>query len=230
MRYKHLFFDLDHTLWDFHNNQITTLKILFENYNLGRFFKDFDDFFEQYMPINTELWNEYQHGRIPKRAVKVGRFHQTFSQAGFDDIVVAEAFANDFVSGNSLQTQVIPNAIEVLEYLKKKRYHLYIITNGFREAQHTKMEKSGLTPFFERIFISEDIGASKPHRDFFEYAIKSANARKAESLVIGDSLENDIKGARDFGVDQVYFNPENIPHEEKISKEISSLKELMEWL
>lgn len=230
MRYKHLFFDLDHTLWDFHNNQIITLKALFKSYNLVRFFKDFDDFFEQYMPINTGLWHEYQHGRIPKRAVKVGRFHQTFSQAGFDDIAVAEAFANDFVSGNSLQTMVIPNAIDVLEYLKKKRYHLYIITNGFREAQHTKMEKSGLTPFFERIFISEDIGASKPHRDFFEYAIKSANAKKAESLVIGDSLENDIKGAREFGVDQVYFNPEKVPHEEKVSKEISSLKELMEWL
>jgi putative hydrolase of the HAD superfamily len=230
MPYKHLFFDLDHTLWDFHNNQITTLKELFDTYQLNRFFNSFDDFFAKYMPINTGLWHEYQHGRIPKREVKVGRFHQTFSQAGFDDIDVAEAFANDFVSGNSLQTGVIPHTMEVLDYLKHKKYHLYIITNGFREAQHTKMEKSGLTRFFERIFISEDIGVSKPHRAFFEYAVKSANARKKESLVIGDSLENDIKGAREFGVDQVYFNPEKIPHEEMVSKEISSLKELMDWL
>jgi putative hydrolase of the HAD superfamily len=230
MPYKHLFFDLDHTLWDFHNNQITTLKQLFINYQLDRFFNSFDDFFEQYMPINTRLWHEYQQGRIPKKDVKVGRFYQTFLKAGFDDMSVAETIAEDFVSDNSLQTQVIPHTMELLEYLKKKNYRLYIITNGFREAQHLKMEKSGLTTFFEKTFISEDIGASKPHRKFFEYAIKSANARKAESLVIGDSLENDIKGARDFGVDQVYFNPEKIPHEEKVFREIASLEELIEWL
>lgn len=230
MQYKHLFFDLDHTLWDFHNNQIKTLNDLFVSYELDRYFQDFDDFFAQYMPINTHLWHEYQHGRIPKRDVKVGRFHQTFSKAGYDDIAMAESFADDFVSGNSLQTRVIPYAKEVLTYLKNKKYHLYIITNGFREAQHTKMERSGLTPFFERTFISEDIGASKPHRHFFEYAIKSANARKKESLVIGDSLENDIIGAREFGVDQVYFNPDKIAHTEKVSREISSLKELMDWL
>jgi putative hydrolase of the HAD superfamily len=230
MPYKHLFFDLDHTLWDFHNNQITTLKQLFIRFQLDRFFNSFDDFFKQYMPINTNLWHEYQHGRIPKKEVKVGRFYQTFFNAGFDDMPTAESFADAFVSDNSLQTGIIPHTMEVLEYLKKKKYHLYIITNGFREAQHTKMEKSGLTPFFERTFISEDIGASKPNRKFFEYAIKSANARKAESLVIGDSLENDIKGARDFGVNQVYFNPEKAPHKEKVFREIASLKELMEWL
>lgn len=230
MPYKHLFFDLDHTLWDFHNNQILTLQELFISYDLKRFFKDFDDFFEKYMPINTSLWQEYQYGRIPKKDVKVGRFYQTFFNAGFDDMPVAESFADAFVSGNSLQTGVIPHTMEVLEHLRKKKYHLYIITNGFREAQHTKMKKSGLTPFFERTFISEDVGASKPNRKFFEYAIKSANARKTESLVIGDSLENDIKGARDFGIDQVYFNPGKIPHEEKIYKEITSLKELTEWL
>jgi putative hydrolase of the HAD superfamily len=92
------------------------------------------------------------------------------------------------------------------------------------------MERSGLTPYFEKTFISEDIGASKPHRRFFEHAIKSVNAKKTESLVIGDSLENDIKGAREFGLDHVFFNPEGTPHKEKVFKEINSLKELMNWL
>lgn len=230
MAYKHLFFDLDHTIWDFHTNQIITLKQLFDQYKLGRYFRDFDDFFEQYMPVNLGLWHDYQYGRIPKRDVKVGRFYQTFLQAGLDDMNIAEKFADDFVHDNSLQTNVIPHTFEVLDYLKRKKYHLYIITNGFKEAQHTKMERSGLTPYFEKTFISEDIGASKPHRRFFEHAIKSVNAKKEESLVIGDSLENDIKGAREFGLDHVYFNPEGAPHQEKVFKEIISLKELMNWL
>ena len=230
MAYKHLFFDLDHTIWDFHTNQIITLRQLFEQYRLGKYFRDFDDFFEQYMPVNLELWHDYQYGRIPKRDVKVGRFYKTFLQAGLDDMKIAEKFADDFVHGNSLQTNVIPHTFEVLDYLKRKKYHLYIITNGFREAQHTKMERSGLTPYFEKTFISEDIGASKPHRRFFEHAIKSVNAKKAESLVIGDSLENDIKGAREFGLDHVFFNPEGTPHKEKVFKEINSLRELMDWL
>jgi putative hydrolase of the HAD superfamily len=230
MPYKHLFFDLDHTLWDFNTNQLITLKQLFRKYNLNRFFNNFDDFFDQYVPINASLWKEYQYGKIPKRDLKVGRFHKTFLQAGCDDIKVAESFADEFVSENSLQTTVVPNAFEVLRYLQQKKYHLYIITNGFRETQYTKMERSGLKPYFEKTFISEDIGVSKPHRRFFEHAVKSVNARKQESLVIGDSLETDIIGARKFGLDHVYFNPERIPHTEEVFKEISSLKELTGWL
>jgi putative hydrolase of the HAD superfamily len=182
------------------------------------------------MPLNMALWREYQQGQIPKKDVKVGRFYKTFLKAGFDDLKTAETFADAFVNGNSLQTNLIPHTLELLNYLKDKKYHLYIITNGFKEAQHTKMDIICLKPYFEKTFISEDIGVSKPHRHFFEHAVKSVNARKTESLVIGDSLENDIKGARGFGIDQVYYNPEKTPHHEKVFKEISSLRELMDWL
>ncbi len=230
MPYKHLFFDLDHTIWDFQTNQIITLQKLFIEYQLERYFVDFDDFFGKYMPINLELWREYQLGRIPKKDVKVGRFHKTFLGAGFDKIETAELFAESFVSGNALQTNVIPHTFETLDYLTRKKYQLYVITNGFREAQHIKMESSGLTPYFKKTFISEDIGVSKPHRRFFEHALKTVNARKTESLVIGDSLENDIKGAREFGVDQVYYNPEKLLHNEIVFKEIVSLRELIGWL
>ncbi|MFO8001153.1 MAG: YjjG family noncanonical pyrimidine nucleotidase [Marinilabilia sp.] len=228
--YKHLFFDLDHTIWDFHTNQIVTLKKLFQDYRLERYFKDFDDFFERYMPINLDLWQQYKYGWIPKKDIKVGRFYKTFRGAGLDDLKTAENFANEFVRGNSEQTGVIPHTFDVLEYLKQKQYHLHIITNGFREAQHTKMDRSGLTPYFENIFISEDIGASKPDQRFFEHVIKTVSARKDESLVIGDSLENDIKGARDSGLDHVFFNPQQTAHTEKVFKEITSLKELIGWL
>jgi putative hydrolase of the HAD superfamily len=230
MPYQHLFFDLDHTLWDFHANQITTLQNLFKTYNLQRYFKDFDDFFEQYMPINIDLWHKYQQHLINKTEVKTGRFYKTFQNAGLDNMATSEAFANDFVNLNSQQTKVIPYTFELLDYLKHTKYHLHIITNGFKEAQNIKMNKSGLTPYFEKVFISEDIGVSKPHRRFFEHALKSVNARKRESLVIGDSLENDIKGAGEFGIDSVYYNPAKQPHTYSVFKEITSLKELIGWL
>lgn len=230
MKYKHLFFDLDHTIWDFDRNQILTLKKLFKDYRLEKYFKTFDNFFSRYKPINSRLWKDYQYGRISQKALKTGRFYQTFRSVGLDDISLSEKFAEEFVKINSTQTNVIPYAFDLLNYLKQKDYHLYIITNGFRETQISKLEKSGLAPYFEKTFISEDIGVHKPHPLFFEHSLKGANAAKDDSLVIGDSLENDIKGARDYGVDHVFFNPEKKPHNENVFKEISSLKELMEWL
>jgi len=228
--YKHLFFDLDQTIWDFDTNQILTLKNLFKEYNLERHFKSFDDFFDRYTPINHRLWNDYQYNRISKPELKVGRFYQTFRSVGLDDLSVAEKFAQDFVTNNSKETKVIPYAFDLLNYLKEKKYQMHIITNGFRETQFSKLERSGLAPYFNNIFISEDFGVSKPHSAFFEYALAGANANKNESLVIGDSLENDVKGARDYGIDQVFFNPEQKTHNEKVFKEITSLKELIGWL
>ncbi len=228
--YKHLFFDLDHTIWDFETNARITLQELFDKYRLGSYFYDFEDFMARYTPINTDLWLQYQLRQIPKSALKVNRFYNTFVSAGYDDYTTASAFAEDFIAYNPLQTQVMPHTFELLEYLKKRRYQMHIITNGFTETQHKKLEGSGLRSYFQKLFISEEIGVSKPHKRFFEHAIKSTNARKTESLVIGDSLENDIKGARNFGLDQCYLNPEGTPHEESIFKEISSLKELIGWL
>ncbi|MGQ1888973.1 YjjG family noncanonical pyrimidine nucleotidase [Thermophagus sp. OGC60D27] len=228
--YKHLFFDLDHTIWDFDANQALTLKKLFEKYHLGNHFKDFDNFFQRYSPINERLWRDYQYGRISKKELKIGRFYQTFRSVGVDDFAMAERFSEDFVTNNSKETNVIPHAFELLNYLQQKKYHLYIITNGFRETQYSKLEKSGLAPYFEKTFISEDIGVNKPNPAFFEYSLKNAKASKNESLVIGDSLENDIKGARNSGIDQVFFNPKRKPHDEEVFKEITSLKELIEWL
>ncbi|MFW6352598.1 MAG: YjjG family noncanonical pyrimidine nucleotidase [Bacteroidota bacterium] len=230
MAYKHLFFDLDHTIWDFDENQIITLKQLFKRYELGNYFQNFDDFFEKYKPINKVLWQQFQDREITQKEVKTGRFYHTFKIAGLDNIETAEAFGKDFMNENSLREKVIPYTFELLDYLKQKRYHLYIITNGFKEAQYTKMEKSGLSPYFKNIFISEDIGISKPHRGFFEHSLTTVNARKSESLVIGDSLCNDIMGAKNFGIDHVYFNPGQIPHSENVFKEIASLKELIGWL
>jgi putative hydrolase of the HAD superfamily len=228
--YRHLFFDLDHTIWDFETNARITLEELFGKYQLERYFIDFGDFFSRYTPINRDLWAQYQRKEVPKSTLKVNRFYNTFRSVGFDDFAMATNFGNDFIASSPLQTTVMPHTFELLDYLQERRYQMHIITNGFTETQHKKLERSGLRPYFQKLFISEEIGVSKPHKRFFEYAIKSTNARKKESLVIGDSLENDVKGARNFGLDHIYLNPRQISHNEAIFKEISSLEELIGWL
>ncbi|GAO28244.1 YjjG family noncanonical pyrimidine nucleotidase [Geofilum rubicundum] len=227
--YKHLFFDLDHTLWDFAANEQLTLTDLYNNYSLGGHFESFEVFFQSYQPINADLWIKYRLGQIKKAELNIGRFHHTFLTAGLDQLELAEKFAHDFVAFNSQKETVMPHTFELLDYLKP-HYHMHIITNGFVEAQKVKMEVSGLRPYFQKLFISEEVGAQKPKVAFFEKAIKSCNARKKESLVIGDSLEIDIQGAKNFGLDHVFFNPHRTPHAEKVFKEIHSLKELIGWL
>jgi putative hydrolase of the HAD superfamily len=228
-KYKHLFFDLDHTLWDFESNSRETLRELFEVYPIKNAFPSFDTFFDIYSPINHQLWEQYRQGLVHKDFLNVERFHKPFRDAGLEDISVATRFAGDFVKLSPYKTALLPHAIEILEYLRPS-YVMHIITNGFREVQFIKLEQSQLRPFFKTIVISEMVGAQKPKKAFFEYAIKSANARKNESLVIGDNLEADIIGAKNFGLDQVFFNPSGAPHKEPVTHEIQSLSELRNFL
>ena len=215
---------MDHTLWDFAVNEKITLNQLFEKHNLKKYFSSFDDFLSVYTPINEGLWLNYRNGNIPKEVVKINRFLDTFRSVGFDDVTMAEMTANEFVALSPLQTQLIPYTIEILDYLLPK-YEMHIITNGFVEVQYIKLERSGLRPYFTGIFISEEIGYQKPDSNFFEYAVTNSNACKSECLVIGDNLEVDILGAKNFGLDHVYFNPEQTPHEEVVFKEITKFWE-----
>jgi len=228
-KYKHLFFDLDHTLWDFATNEELTLSDLFVKFNLDDYFEDFNEFFKIYEPINKKLWLQYRNGEITKQFLTTQRFHHSFLVKGLDHEPTAVKFGQDFVALSATKTALMPHAIEVLDYLKRK-YSLHIITNGFIETQYVKLRASDLEKYFDKIFISEKVGAQKPKRAFFEYAVKSCNAKKIESLVIGDNLEADIIGARNFGLDQVFYNPMGIVHNEVLFKEIKSLKELIGWL
>ncbi len=230
LKYKYLFFDLDHTLWDFDANEQISLKELFIKYKINNYFDTFDLFFELYKPINDSLWREYSRGNISKKTLTTDRFHQTFKLKNLDNKEFAIKFGKEYIALNSSQTSLIPYATELLEYLKSKKYEMYIITNGFIETQYKKLEASKLDRYFKKMYISEEIGYKKPHRSFFEYSIKSSNAIKKRSLVIGDNLEADIIGAQNFGLDHVYYNPNNTPHEITVFKEIDSLKELIGWL
>ena len=225
MKYKHILFDLDHTLWDFRTNSLLTLQELFDELGLNSFFKDFDTFFSLYEGNNLRLWADYRKGLISKKDLNFQRFYYPFQVSGYEQPELAKKYATEFVRRSPLKKELMPGAIEILEYLKPV-YHLHIITNGFKEVQDVKLEVSGLGKYFERIFISELIGVQKPDVYFFEYTVRSLNASKKECLVIGDSFEADIIGAKNYGLDHVYYNVNGDILENEVMYEIRSLEEL----
>ncbi len=228
-KYKHLFFDLDRTLWDFEKNSIKAFEIIFDKRDLTKIFPSFDKFIKSYKIHNERLWDLYKLRKIKKEELRNERFLLTLKEFGVNDALLAEQIGDDYVELSPLQTVLFPNTLEVLDYLKSK-YQMYIITNGFVEVQYKKLKKSGLESYFERVITSEEAKASKPNPEIFHAAISAANAKKIESLMIGDDLENDILGAKKFGLDQVYFNPNKKSHQENVTFEISKLKQLTEFL
>ena len=224
--YRHLYFDLDRTLWDYETNAYEAICEVYDKYNLEPIFKDYDNFWNSFNKYNDALWSQYQKGTIKKEALRVRRFELALLDYKTKNKDLAIKLNDAFLHISPRKPGLISGANEVLDYLKSKSYHMYILTNGFTQIQEIKMESAGLNPYFEKMFTTENTKSQKPKRAIFEHALKSVHARKIESLMIGDDLEVDIIGARNFGMDQVYFNPEKIKHQEKITYEISSLLEL----
>ncbi len=202
--YDHLFFDLDNTLWDFTTNSRLAMEQTLEQTKLIQKLSSFDSFFLVYEQINHSLWDDYHSKKITKQKLIVERFSRSLRAFGILDY--------DWISLNrlylenmALQTQLFPGTIETLTTLKTKGYQMHIITNGFREVQYSKLTNCGLARFFTKVFISEEIHTTKPHRQIFEHALKSTNAPKKRSIMIGDSWKIDIVGALEFGMDQIMF-------------------------
>jgi len=224
--YQHLFFDLDRTLWDYDKNSREALAEILENHGLIPMLQSFENFLTIFNRHNEEVWEEYKKGLISKEELRNKRFELTLKAYGMNDPPLAQKLNDDFLILSPKKTHLIEGAIDLLTYLKSKHYHLYILTNGFTYIQLTKMKESGLTIYFDQIFTSDKLGHTKPQRKMFEYAIKSVNAKKNRSIMIGDELQTDIIGAQNFGIDQVYFNPLNAPHDKHPTYEISNLAEL----
>ena len=202
--YDHLFFDLDNTLWDFTTNSRLAMEQTMEQKGLLSKLDSFDTFFHQYEQINHSLWNDYHSKRITKQKLIIDRFSRSLQSCGINNHDWIE-LNRQYLENMAVQTKLFPGTIETLTNLKSKGYQMHIITNGFREVQHSKLINSRLSRFFTKIFISEDIQTTKPHRQIFEYALKSTNALKKRSIMIGDSWETDIIGALEFGMDQIMF-------------------------
>ncbi|PIB36726.1 noncanonical pyrimidine nucleotidase, YjjG family [Reichenbachiella sp. 5M10] len=229
--YKYIFFDLDHTLWDFDGNAKQVLRDLYELHDLARLgVVSSEHFIERFFETNDALWAQYNVGEIDKFYLRNQRFRLVFENAGALMSLISESFLKEFnkqfLQGNPKQNRLMPGTIEVLNYLHTK-YPLFIITNGFEEVQSIKMENSKIDGYFDRIITSEKAGFKKPFAGIFNYAMKWSGANAEESIMIGDNLDTDIKGARDYGMDQVYFNPERKPHQEEVTHEIQQLDELL---
>lgn len=219
-KYDHLFFDLDHTLWDFATNARLAMKQTLEENGLLRQIPTFDSYYEVYEQINHDLWADYRAKKITKQNLIVERFSKSLLEFGITDYDYPE-LNRQYLINMALQTQLFPSTIETLSELRDKGYKMYIITNGFKEVQCAKLTNSKLDGFFSRVFISEEIQTTKPHREIFEFALKSVNAPKKKSIMIGDSWETDIEGALNFGMDQIMFTNDGL---NPLPEEIQSQK------
>lgn len=232
MKYKHIFFDLDHTLWDFETNCSQVLAELYEYHALAdRGISSFDMFYQTYTVHNEKLWDRFRKGFITRNDLRTKRFRLTLLDFKIGDEKLCEALGKQFLDVLPTKTALFPHAKEVLEYLAAKNYPIHMITNGFEETQLRKMRSSGIDQYFTHVITSETAGSLKPYREIFDYAVTKASATTDTSIMIGDALEIDIAGAYNAGIDQVYFNP-LVPATATMQPTytISSLHELKEIL
>ena len=226
-RYKHIFFDLDRTLWDFDAAAEVAFERLYEKYNLQALgIPSAHDFHEVYHPLNEQLWVQYRANAITKDELNRTRFLKPLEHYGIHNVALADQLSTDYVYWSPRIVRLIPGTMELLDYLKPK-YHLHLITNGFQEVQHTKLSGSGMEPYFETLTVSEEVGVKKPHPEIFRYALCKAGAAPEESLMIGDEMAVDIDGARAVGMDTLLFNPKGEPVEGERTYEVRDLREIM---
>jgi putative hydrolase of the HAD superfamily len=226
LKYKHIFFDLDHTIWDFDKNAEETLHELYDIYRLSEFgLPPAALFIETYTRNNHQLWAEYHTGKITKTELRETRFKRTFIELGLHPDSIPLQFEDDYVQLCPTKTNLFPHAHETLQYLQSK-YTLHLISNGFKEASTLKIGNTNIGGYFKHVIISEIVGVNKPDKAIFEHALNLAGAVKNESIMIGDSLEADVYGALNFGMDAIYFNPFNLPKPDDVPVQIRHLKEL----
>jgi len=226
-KYKHLFFDLDHTLWDFEANAKATLEELYSTLNLKeRGVDDFSLFYKNYLDHNERLWERYRNGFIKQEDLRIKRMRQSLLDFKIADEPLSQAMSVQFLELLPSRTILFPYTREILHYLTNKGYELHLITNGFEKTQHSKLKYSGLDGFFKEVITSEGSGSLKPNKEIFEYAFRKTKALPAESIMLGDTLDVDIQGAINAGIDQVFVNHHRIESHIQPTYMVYTLKEL----
>jgi putative hydrolase of the HAD superfamily len=221
-----VFFDLDHTLWDFEKNSALAFETVFKMQDVT---VDMTEFLKFYVPINREYWERYRKDEITQKELRFGRLKDTFDLIQFtvsDDLV--ELLSVEYIRYLPKYNHLFEGTIEILEYLKPK-YNLHIITNGFAEIQENKLNNSYITHYFKSITNSEMAGVKKPNSLIFAYALDLAKTKKENSIMIGDCIEADVQGALNAGLDAILFNENNAIVTENI-KQVNHLLELKKYL
>lgn len=227
MKYKHLFFDLDHTLWDFDANCRFTLETIYHSMDLqSRGVHSFEEFHKNYVIHNDRLWERYRNGTIKADELRWKRMFLSLLDFRIGDEQLAKQLSDQFLDMLPSRTILFPYTMEILTYLKDKGYVLHLITNGFEKTQYSKITYSGIHHFFSEVITSEGSNSLKPHKEIFDYAFGKTKALPEQSIMLGDSIEADIKGAINAGIDQVFVNHLQIETDVTPTYTVYSLKEL----
>ena len=227
MKYQHIFFDLDRTLWDFEANSSDVLHELYYEFSVGEYCESFDSFFKKYQKINKKYWKDYRNKRVSKEKLSWSRFYDTLIICNIDNEKMAKQMASEYVERSPYKTKLFPKVISTLEKLRED-FQLHIITNGFSEVQFIKLKESKLDVFAKSVTISEEAAKPKPHTEFFDLALNKAGAIAENSLVVGDDLETDILGAKNYGIDYVWFNPQKLRHRTVVAQQMQCIDELLD--
>ena len=229
--YRHIFFDLDHTLWDYQSNASDTLHELYKEYALDQKVNfSAKALVQKFFKVTDAMWDDFNKGKILKTDIRKRRFSIVFKALGTPPQQIPAGFEQAYLDLCPAKAKTIPFANELLNYLMEKEYRLHVITNGFEEIQAVKIKSAGLNHYFGEVITSENAGFRKPDKRIFEWALDKTGAVKEQSLMIGDNPVADIAGAGEFGMDQVFFNPEGNMSEVVATYEISSLEQLTELL
>ncbi len=224
---EHVFFDLDHTLWDFEKNSDLAFKKVFDRQSVTI---NLDQFLEIYKPLNKQYWKLYRDEKVSKSELRYGRLKKTFDALEIvisDDLI--DVIAIEYLDFLSDFNHLFENTIEILEYLHGK-YQLHIITNGFEEIQVKKLENSKIMRYFDIVVTSESVGFKKPNSKVFNYAIEKASANNTVSIMIGDSIEADIEGALNVGMKAIHVNFEKEKVDNVNFNSITSLLDIKKYL
>jgi len=231
MKYKDLFFDLDHTIWDFELNSKETLLDLHHKYQLEeKGITNFDEFYSKYSEHNHRLWDRYTKGFIKQEELRWKRIYLSLLDYKIADEKLSKEMSHDYLDILPDKTNLFPYTHEILEYLQNKGYKMHLITNGFQAVQFKKINNSDLAKYFIEVITSEASNSLKPHKEIFEYALKSSNAEVSTSIMIGDNESADIQGGINIGMDTVFVNHLEVVPTIPATYTITHLKELENFL
>lgn len=230
-KFEHIFFDLDHTLWDFVTNSRETLGELHKDFELSEFGIDRGEFIEVYEEINQSLWDQYSIGKIDKAVLRVLRFRKAFAQFGIADNRLSNSFGKAYVDQCPRKSALMPGAIELLDWLYgEAQVPLCVITNGFSEVQEVKMKQSGITHYFDAVITSELAGAKKPSKRIFEVALRRMDAKPERGLMVGDNQVADIIGANQVGMQTIHLDVHDKHEGSPATMRVSTLEHVRPWL
>ncbi len=222
-----VFFDLDHTLWDFEVNSKVAFEAIFKTHKIP---VNMEKFLNYYVPINFKFWKLFRDEKITKETLKFGRLKETFEILKINvSKEQIELLATDYLLELPNSNVLFDGTHELLQYLKEKGYTLHIITNGFKKVQEKKLENSNINEYFDQVITSENVGVKKPNPLIFKEALRKANVTTANAIMIGDNWEADIMGAKNIGMDVVYCNFNQQPVGENI-KSVNNLFEIKQFL